>query len=165
MLYFVETSICHEDEPYNENEWQSEQFPDLTEAGSEEEAIELCIDYVIEDGFNYSDIENVVRNADNIEYTNNNGDRCTMYFRAKRTMLNNLRVLREKAGMSQQELAEKTGLTEEQVSAYEYVENWYGYAEEPNSYTDDLRVIPLWDMLRIAEVLHCTVEDITLKQM
>ena len=66
-------------------------------------------------------------------------------------MVNNLRAIRQKAGMTQQELAEKTGLTFQKISTYEN--------------TDDLKNITLWNALRIAEALNCTIEDIVLKQM
>lgn len=66
-------------------------------------------------------------------------------------MTNNLRALRKKAGMTQQELADKTGLTFQKISTYEN--------------TDDLKNITLWNILRIAEALNCTIEDIVMKQI
>lgn len=153
MLYLVEIHEWNEREPDN-GIWQSDIFPDLTEANSEEEAIKLCIDYYMEEA-DWSttdhDPDSIEVKADSIEYVDGNGDRCAILFRAERTMVNNLRALRKKAGMTQQELAEKTGLTFQKISTYEN--------------TDDLRNITLWNALRIAESLGVTVEDIVLKQM
>ena len=153
MLYLVEIHEYNEREPDN-GIWQGDIFPDLTEANSEAEAIKLCIDYYMEEtDWSTTDHapDSVEVKADSIEYTDSNGDHCAILFRAERTMTNNLRALRKKAGMTQQELAEKTGLTYQKISTYEN--------------TDDLRNITLWNALRIAEALNCTIEDIVLKQM
>ena len=153
MLYLVEIHEWNEREPDN-GIWQGDIFPDLTEANSEEEAISLCIDYYMEEadwsGIDH-DPDSIEVKPDCIEYIDGNGDHCAILFRAERKMVNNLRALRKKAEMTQQELAEKTGLTFQKISAYEN--------------TDDLKNITLWNALRIAEALHCTVEDIVLKQI
>lgn len=153
MLYNVEIHEWNESTPDN-GIWQGDIFPDLTEADSEAEAIRLCIDYYMEEAdWSTTDHapDSVEVKADSIEYIDSNGDRCAILFRAERTMTNNLRALRKKAGMTQQELAEKTGLTFQKISTYEN--------------TDDLKNITLWNALRIAEALNCTIEDIVLKQM
>lgn len=153
MLYLVEIHEWNEREPDN-GIWQSEMFPDLTEADSEEEAIKLCVDYVMEES-DWSQIDHdpdtLKAHADYIEYVNSNGDRCEIQFRAERTIVNNLKALRKKAGMTQQELADKAGITQPKLALYEN--------------TDDIRNITLWNILRIAEALGVTVEDIVLKQM
>ena len=153
MLYLVEIHEYNEREPDN-GIWQGDIFPDLTEANSEAEAIRQCIDYYMEEA-DWSatdhDPDSVEVKTDSIEYIDGNGDRCAILFRAERTMTNNLRALRKKAGMTQQELAEKTGLTFQKISTYEN--------------TDDLKNITLWNALRIAEALNCTIEDIVLKQI
>ena len=153
MLYLVEIHEWNEREPDN-GIWQGDIFPDLTEANSEAEAIKLCIDYYMEEA-DWStadhDPDSVEVKADSIEYINGNGERCAILFRATRTIVNNLRALRKRAGMTQQDLAEKTGLTYQKISTYEN--------------TDDLRNITLWNALRISEALGVTVEDIVLKQM
>ena len=153
MLYLVEIHEWNEREPDN-GIWQSEMFPDLTEADSEEEAIKLCIDYYMEEA-DWSttdhDPDSIEVKSDSIEYTDSNGDRCAILFRAERTMVNNLRVLRKKSGLTQQELADKAGITQPKLALYEN--------------TDDIRNITLWNILRIAEALGVTVEDIVLKQI
>ena len=153
MLYLVEIHEWNEREPDN-GIWQSEMFPDLTEANSEAEAINLCVDYVMEES-DWSQVDHdpdsIEVKADSIEYIDGNGDRCAILFRAERKMVNNLRAIRKKAGMTQQELAAKTGLTFQKISTYEN--------------TDDLRNITLWNALRIAEALNCTIEDIVIKQI
>lgn len=153
MLYNVEIHEWNENTPDN-GIWQGDIFPDLTEANSEAEAIRQCIDYYMEEA-DWSttdhDPDSIEVKADSIEYVDGNGDHCAILFRAERTMTNNLRALRKKAGMTQQELAEKTGLTFQKISTYEN--------------TDDLRNITLWNALRIAEALNCTIEDIVLKQI
>ena len=82
--YLVEMSTWNEREPDN-GIWQSEAFPDLTEAETEEEAISLCIDYIME-GLDWStvdcDPESIERKSNRIEYRNSNGDRCGYSFRA-----------------------------------------------------------------------------------
>ena len=153
MLYLVEIHEYNEREPDN-GIWQGDIFPDLTEANSEAEAIKLCIDYYMEEtdwSTTDHDPDSVEVKADSIEYTDSNGDHCAILFRAERTMTNNLRALRKKAGMTQQELADKAGITQPKLALYEN--------------TDDLKNITLWNALRIAEALHCTIEDIVLKQM
>lgn len=153
MLYNVEIHEWNESTPDN-GIWQGDIFPDLTEADSEAEAIRLCIDYYMEEA-DWSttdhDPDSIEVKADSIEYIDSNGDHCAILFRAERTMTNNLRAIRKKAGMTQQELADKTGLTFQKISTYEN--------------TDDLKNITLWNALRIAEALNCTIEDIVLKQM
>lgn len=153
MLYLVEIHEYNEREPDN-GIWQGDIFPDLTEANSEAEAIRLCIDYYMEEA-DWSttdhDPDSVEVKADSIEYIDGNGDRCAILFRAERTMVNNLRALRKRAGMTQQELADRTGLTYQKISTYETM--------------DDLKNITLWNALRIAEALHCAIEDIVLKQI
>ena len=153
MLYLVEIHEWNEREPDN-GIWQSEMFPDLTEADSEEEAIKLCVDYVMEES-DWAQIDHdpdtLKAHADYIEYVNSNGDRCEIQFRAERTIVNNLRALRKRAGMTQQELADKAGITQPKLALYEN--------------TDDLKNITLWNALRIAEALNCTIEDIVLKQI
>ena len=153
MLYLVEIHEWNEREPDN-GIWQGDIFPDLTEANSEAEAIKLCIDYYMEEA-DWSttdhDPDSIEVKADSIEYTDINGDRCAILFRAERTMVNNLRVLRKKSGLTQQELADKAGITQPKLALYEN--------------TDDIRNITLWNILRIAEALGVTVEDIVLKQM
>lgn len=153
MLYLVEIHEWNEREPDN-GIWQGDIFPDLTEANSEAEAIKLCIDYYMEEA-DWSttdhDPDSIEVKADSIEYTDSNGDRCAILFRAERTMVNNLRVLRKKSGLTQQELADKAGITQPKLALYEN--------------TDDIRNITLWNILRIAEALGVTVEDIVLKQM
>lgn len=108
MLYNVEIHEWNENTPDN-GIWQGDIFPDLTEANSEAEAIRLCIDYYMEEA-DWSttdhDPDSVEVKADSIEYIDSNGDHCAILFRAERTMTNNLRALRKKAGMTQQELAE-----------------------------------------------------------
>ena len=153
MLYLVEIHEYNEREPDN-GIWQGDIFPDLTEANSEVEAIKLCIDYYMEEtDWSTTDHypDSVEVKADSIEYTDSNGDHCAILFRAERTMTNNLRALRKKAGMTQQELADKAGITQPKLALYEN--------------TDDLKNITLWNALRIAEALHCTIEDIVLKQI
>lgn len=153
MLYNVEIHEWNESTPDNDI-WQGDIFPDLTEANSEAEAIRQCIDYYMEEvdwSTTDHDPDSVEVKADSIEYIDSNGDHCAILFRAERTMTNNLRSLRKKAGMTQQELAEKTGLTFQKISTYEN--------------TDDLKNITLWNALRIAEALNCTIEDIVLKQI
>ena len=153
MLYLVEIHEYNEREPDN-GIWQGDIFPDLTEANSEAEAIKLCIDYYMEEtdwSTTDHDPDSVEVKADSIEYTDSNGDHCAILFRAERTMTNNLRALRKKAGMTQQELADKAGITQPKLALYEN--------------TDDIRNITLWNILRIAEALGVTVEDIVLKQM
>ncbi len=153
MLYNVEIHEWNESTPDN-GIWQGDIFPDLTEANSEAEAIRQCIDYYMEEA-DWSttdhDPDSIEVKADSIEYIDGNGDRCAILFRAERKMVNNLRAIRKKAGMTQQELAEKTGLTFQKISTYEN--------------TDDLKNITLWNALRIAEALGVTIEDITLKQI
>ena len=153
MLYLVEIHEYNEREPDN-GIWQGDIFPDLTEANSEAEAIRQCIDYYMEEA-DWSatdhDPDSVEVKADSIEYIDGNGDRCAILFRAERTMVNNLRVLRKKSGLTQQELADKAGITQPKLALYEN--------------TDDIRNITLWNILRIAEALGVTVEDIVLKQM
>ena len=153
MLYLVEIHEWNEREPDN-GIWQGDIFPDLTEANSEAEAIRQCIDYYMEEA-DWSatdhDPDSIEVKADSIEYVDGNGDRCSILFRAERKIVNNLRVIRKKAGMTQQELAEKTGLTFQKISTYEN--------------TDDLKNITLWNALRIAEALNCTIEDIVMKQI
>lgn len=153
MLYNVEIHEWNESTPDN-GIWQGDIFPDLTEANSEAEAIRICIDYYMEEA-DWSttdhDPDSIEVKADSIEYIDGNGDRCAILFRAERKMVNNLRAIRKKAGMTQQELADKTGLTYQKISMYEN--------------TDDLRNITLWNALRIAEALGVTIEDITLKQI
>lgn len=153
MLYNVEIHEWNESTP-DDGIWQGDIFPDLTEADSEAEAIRLCIDYYMEEA-DWSttdhDPDSVTVKADCIEYVDGNGNRCEIQFRAERTIVNNLKALRKKAGMTQQELADKTGLTFQKISMYEN--------------TDDLRNITLWNALRIAEALGVTIEDITLKQI
>ena len=153
MLYNVEIHEWNENTPDN-GIWQGDIFPDLTEADSEAEAIRLCIDYYMEEA-DWSttdhDPDSIEVKADSIEYIDGNGDRCAILFRAERKMVNNLRAIRKKVGMTQQELAEKTGLTFQKISTYEN--------------TDDLKNITLWNALRIAEALNCTIEDIVLKQI
>ena len=153
MLYLVEIHEWNEREPDN-GIWQGDIFPDLTEANSEAEAIKLCIDYYMEEA-DWSttdhDPDSIEVTADSIEYINGNGDRCAILFRAERKIVNNLKALRKSAGMTQQELAEKTGLTFQKISTYEN--------------TDDLKNITLWNALRIAEALNCTIEDIVMKQI
>lgn len=153
MLYNVEIHEWNENTPDN-GIWQGDIFPDLTEANSEAEAIRQCIDYYMEEA-DWSttdhDPDSIEVKADSIEYIDGNGDRCAILFRAERKMVNNLRAIRKKAGMTQQELAEKTGLTFQKISTYEN--------------TDDLKNITLWNALRIAEALGVTIEDITLKQI
>ena len=153
MLYLVEIHEYNEREPDN-GIWQGDIFPDLTEANSEAEAIKLCIDYYMEEtdwSTTDHDPDSVEVKADSIEYTDSNGDHCAILFRAERTMTNNLRALRKKAGMTQQELADKAGITQPKLALYEN--------------TDDLKNITLWNALRIAEALHCTIGDIVLKQI
>lgn len=153
MLYLVEIHEYNEREPDN-GIWQSEMFPDLTEANSEAEAIKLCIDYYMEEA-DWSttdhDPDSIEVKADSIEYTDGNGDHCAIHFRAERTMVNNLKALRKKAGMTQQELADKAGITQPKLALYEN--------------TDDLKNITLWNALRISEALNCTIEDIVMKQI
>ena len=153
MLYLLQIHEWNEREPDN-GIWQGDIFPDLTEANSEAEAIKLCIDYYMEEA-DWSttdhDPDSIEVKADSIEYTDSNGDRCAILFRAERTMVNNLRVLRKKSGLTQQELADKAGITQPKLALYEN--------------TDDIRNITLWNTLRIAEALGVTVEDIVLKQM
>lgn len=153
MLYLVEIHEWNEREPDN-GIWQSEMFPDLTEANSEAEAIKLCVDYVMEES-DWSQVDHdpdtLEAHADYIEYVNSNGDRCEIQFRAKRTIVNNLKSLRNRAGMTQQELSDKSGVAQQKIATYEN--------------TDDLRNITLWNALRIAEALHCTIEDIVMKQI
>ena len=153
MLYNVEIHEWNENTPDN-GIWQGDIFPDLTEANSEAEAIRQCIDYYMEEA-DWSttdhDPDSIEVKADSIEYVDGNGDHCAILFRAERTMTNNLRAIRKKAGMTQQELADKTGLTFQKISTYEN--------------TDDLKNITLWNALRIAEALNCTIEDIVLKQI
>lgn len=153
MLYLVEIHEYNEREPDN-GIWQGDIFPDLTEANSEAEAIKLCIDYYMEEtdwSTTDHDPDSVEVKADSIEYTDSNGDHCAILFRAERTMTNNLRALRKKARMTQQELADKAGITQPKLALYEN--------------TDDLKNITLWNALRIAEALNCTIEDIVLKQI
>ena len=153
MLYLVEIHEWNEREPDN-GIWQGDIFPDLTEANSEAEAIKLCIDYYMEEA-DWSttdhDPDSIEVKSDSIEYIDGNGDRCEIQFRAERTIVNNLKALRNKAGMTQQELADKAGITQPKLAMYEN--------------TDDLKNITLWNALRIAEALNCTIEDIVLKQM
>lgn len=153
MLYLVEIHEWNEREPDN-GIWQGDIFPDLTEANSEAEAIKLCIDYYMEEA-DWSttdhDPDSIEVKSDSIEYIDGNGDRCEIQFRAERTIVNNLRALRKKAGMTQQELADKAGITQPKLALYEN--------------TDDIRNITLWNILRIAEALGVTVEDIVLKQI
>lgn len=153
MLYLVEIHEWNEREPDN-GIWQSEMFPDLTEANSEAEAINLCVDYVMEES-DWSQVDHdpdsIEVKADSIEYIDGNGDRCEIQFRAKRTIVNNLKALRNRAGMTQQELSDKSGVAQQKIATYEN--------------TDDLKNITLWNALRIAEALNCTIEDIVLKQM
>lgn len=153
MLYNVEIHEWNESTPDN-GIWQGDIFPDLTEANSEAEAIRICIDYYMEEA-DWSttdhDPDSVTVKTDCIEYVDSNGNRCEIQFRAERTIANNLKTLRKKAGMTQQELADKTGLTYQKISMYEN--------------TDDLRNVTLWNALRIAEALGVTIEDITLKQI
>lgn len=153
MLYLVEIHEWNEREPDN-GIWQGDIFPDLTEANSEAEAIKLCIDYYMEEA-DWSttdhDPDSIEVKSDSIEYIDGNGDRCEIQFRAERTIVNNLKALRKKAGMTQQELADKAGITQPKLAMYEN--------------TDDLKNITLWNALRIAEALNCTIEDIVLKQM
>lgn len=153
MLYRVEIHEWNENEPDN-GIWDSGFFPDLTEANSEEEAIKLCIDYYMEEA-DWSmvdhDPESIEIKPDCIEYVNRDGYRCAFVFRAERAMVNNLKALRKKAGMTQQELSDKSGVAQQKIATYEN--------------TDDLRNITLWNALRIAEALNCTVEDIVIKQI
>lgn len=153
MLYLVEIHEWNEREPDN-GIWQGDIFPDLTEANSEAEAIKLCIDYYMEEA-DWSttdhDPDSIEVKSDSIEYIDGNGGRCEIQFRAERTIVNNLRALRKKAGMTQQELADKAGITQPKLALYEN--------------TDDIRNITLWNILRIAEALGVTVEDIVLKQI
>ena len=153
MLYRVEIHEWNENEP-DSGIWDSGFFPDLTEANSEAEAIRQCIDYYMEEA-DWSttdhDPESIEVKADCIEYVNGDGYRCAVMFRAERTIVNNLKALRTKAGMTQQQLAKKTGIKVQKISWYEN--------------TDDLKNITLWNILRIAEALNCTVEDIVLKQI
>ena len=153
MLYLVEIHEWNEREPDN-GIWQGDIFPDLTEANSEAEAIKLCIDYYMEEA-DWSttdhDPDSIEVKSDSIEYIDGNGDRCEIQFRAERTIVNNLKALRKKAGMTQQELADKAGITQPKLAMYEN--------------TDDLKNITLWNALRIAEALNCTIEDIVLKQI
>lgn len=153
MLYRVEIHEWNENIP-DDGIWDSSFFPDLTEANSEEEAIKLCIDYYMEEA-DWSQVdhdpESVEVKSDCIEYINSDGYRCAVLFRAERTIVNNLKALRIKAGMTQRDLADKTGIKVQKISLYEC--------------TDDLKNITLWNILRIAEALNCTVEDIVLKQI
>ena len=138
MLYLVEIHEYNDREPDN-GIWQGDIFPDLTEANSEAEAIKRCIDYYMEEtdwSTTDHDPDSVEVKADSIEYTDSNGDHCAILFRAERTMANNLRALRKKAGMTQQELADKAGITQPKLALYEN--------------TDDLKNITLWNALRIA---------------
>lgn len=153
MLYLVEIHEYNEREPDN-GIWQGDIFPDLTEANSEAEAIRQCIDYYMEEvdwSTTDHDPDSIEVKADSIEYNDGNGDRCAILFRAERKMVNNLRAIRKKAGMTQQELADKAGITQPKLALYEN--------------TDDIRNITLWNILRIAEALGVTVEDIVLKQI
>ena len=153
MLYRVEIHNWNENIP-DDGIWDSGFFPDLTEANSEAEAISLCIDYYTEEA-DWSAIDHepdsIEVKPDCIEYVNGDGYRCAVVFRAERMIVNNLKALRTKAGMTQQQLAEKTGIKVQKISWYEN--------------TDDLKNITLWNILRIAEALNCTVEDIVLKQI
>ena len=153
MLYLVEIHDWSENKPDN-GIWQGDIFPDLTEANSEDEAIRQCIDYYMEEA-DWSttdhDPDSIEVKADSIEYIDGNGDRCAIIFRAERTIVNNLKTLRKKAGMTQQELSDKSGVAQQKIATYEN--------------TDDLRNITLWNALRISEALNCTIEDIVLKQI
>ena len=153
MLYRVEIHNWNENIP-DDGIWDSGFFPDLTEANSETEAISLCIDYYMEEA-DWSAIDHepdsIEVKPDCIEYINGDGYRCAIVFRAERTMVNNLKALRKKAGMTQNELSAKSGVAQQKIATYEN--------------TDDLKNITLWNILRIAEALGCTVEDIVINQM
>ena len=153
MLYKAEVHHWNENIP-DDGIWDGGYFPDLTEANSEEEAISLCIEYFMEEadwsGIDH-DPDSIEVKPDCIEYINGDGYRCAVVFRAERIIVNNLCVLRRKSGMTQKDLADRTGIKVQKISWYEC--------------TDDLRNITLWNALRIAEALNCTVEDIVLKQL
>ena len=118
MLYRVEIHNWNENIP-DDGIWDSGFFPDLTEANSEEEAIKLCIGYYLEE-VDWSTIDHdpdsVEVKLDCIEYVNGDGYRCAVLFRAERMIVNNLKALRTKAGMTQQQLAEKTGIKVQKIS-------------------------------------------------
>ncbi len=61
-------------------------------------------------------------------------------------MENNLKTLRIRAGLTQKELAEKTGITQGKISTYEQA--------------DSLNNVTVGNMSRIAEAIGTTIDEI-----
>lgn len=64
----------------------------------------------------------------------------------KGEMMNNLKILRIRAGLTQKELAAETGMTQSKVSLYESL--------------DDLSKLQVGTLIKIADVLHVKIDDI-----
>lgn len=64
--------------------------------------------------------------------------------------MNNLQEIRKKAGLSQSQLAEKTGISVRTIQAWE-------------KFYRDLSKASLENLLKLAEALNCEIDDLIIK--